>query len=60
MIAIHPMTQMLEEEPWRKQITKELGLTGQVQWILRIRYLNSYPEPVSLRIPVSQFVDIGV
>jgi len=56
MIAIHPMTQMLEEEPWRKQIAKELGLTGEVQWILRIGYLKSYPEPVSLRMPISWFV----
>ncbi len=58
MIAIHPMTQMLEEEPWRKQIVKELGLTGEVQWILRIGYLKSYPDPVSLRRPVSWFVEI--
>jgi hypothetical protein len=56
MIAIHPMTQMLEEEPWRKKIAKELGLTGEVQWIMRIGYLKSYPEPVSLRMPVSWFV----
>jgi hypothetical protein len=56
MIAIHPMTQMLEEEPWRKQIVKELGLTGEVQWILRIGYLQSYPDPVSLRMPISWFV----
>jgi hypothetical protein len=56
MIAIHPMTQMLEEEPWKKQIAKELGLNGEVQWILRIGYLKSYPEPVSLRMPVSWFV----
>jgi len=55
MIAIHPMTQMLEEEPWRKKIAKELGLTGKVQWIMRIGYLKSYPEPVSLRMPVSWF-----
>jgi hypothetical protein len=58
MIAIHPMTQMLEEEPWRKQIAKELGLTGEPQWILRIGYLNAYPEPVSLRMPIAQFVHI--
>src|SRR4030043_2462730 len=51
MIAIHPMTQMLEEEPWNKQIAKELGLNGEVQWILRIGYLKSYPDPVSLRMP---------
>jgi hypothetical protein len=56
MIAIHPMTQMLEEEPWKKQIAKELGITGEVQWILRVGYLKSYPDPVSLRMPVSWFV----
>ena len=55
-IAIHPMTQMLEEEPWKKQVAKELGLTGEVQWILRMGYLKSYPDPVSLRMPVSWFV----
>jgi len=55
-IAIHPMTQMLEEEPWKKEVPKGLGLEGEVQWILRIGYLKSYPDPVSLRIPVSWFV----
>jgi len=56
MIAVHPMTQMLEEEPWKKRIAKELALNGEVQWILRIGYLKSYPDPVSLRMPVSWFV----
>jgi len=56
MIAIHPMTQMLEEEPWKKQVSKKLGLNGEVQWILRVGYLKSYPNPVSLRMPVSWFV----
>jgi hypothetical protein len=58
MIAIHPMTQMLEESPWRNQVAKELGLTAEVQWILRIGYLKSYPDPVSLRMPVSWFVQV--
>ncbi len=56
MIAIHPMTQMLEEDPWKKQVAKELGLNGEVQWILRMGYLKSYPDPVSLRMPVSWFI----
>jgi hypothetical protein len=56
MIGIHPMSQMLEEEPWKKQIAKDLGLTGEVQWILRIGYLKDYPDPVSLRMPISWFV----
>jgi hypothetical protein len=56
VIAVHPMTQMLEEEAWKNKIAKELGITGEVQWILRIGYLQSYPDPVSLRMPVSWFV----
>jgi hypothetical protein len=56
MIAIHPMTQMLEETPARDHIAKELGLAGEIQWILRIGYLRSYPNPVSLRMPLSQFI----
>ena len=58
MIAIHPMTQMLEEGP-RDLVAKELGLNGEVQWILRIGYLKSYPAPVSLRMPLSWFVRTG-
>jgi hypothetical protein len=58
MIAIHPMTQMLEEEAWKKKVAKELGITGEVQFILRVGYLQSYPDPVSLRMPVSWFVKI--
>jgi hypothetical protein len=54
-IAIHPMTQMLEESPWKDRVANELGLTGEVQWILRIGYLKSYPDPVSLRMPVTWF-----
>lgn len=56
MIALHPMTQMLEEEPWRNRIAKDLGVEGEAQWILRIGYVESYPDPVSLRAPVSRFV----
>jgi len=56
MIAIHPMTQMLEEEAWKNRVAKELGVGGEVQWILRIGYLKSYPDPLSLRRPVSWFV----
>jgi hypothetical protein len=56
LIAVHPMTQMLEEKPWKSKVAKELGVTGEVQWILRIGYVKSYPDPVSLRAPVSRFV----
>ncbi len=38
-IALHPMTQMLEEkERLKSEITKGLGVTGEVQWVLRMGY----------------------
>ena len=55
-IAIHPMTQMLEETPRRDEVAKELGLSGEVQWILRIGYLSAYPGPVGLRMPLSRLI----
>jgi hypothetical protein len=55
MIAIHPMTQILEEAPFRDQVG-QLGVSGRVQFILRVSYLAEYPDPVSLRMPVSRFV----
>lgn len=56
MIAIQPMTQMLEEQPFSAQAAAELKLPGEVQFILRTGYLKSYPPPVSLRLPVEWFV----
>ena len=49
-IALHPMTQMLEESPWREQIAKTLG-TDSAQFLLRIGYVGSHPKPASLRMP---------
>ena len=56
MIAVHPMTQMLEEETWRKEIASKHRPGLLPQFILRVGYLDSYPDPVSLRRPVSWFV----
>jgi hypothetical protein len=59
MIAVHPMTQMLEEAPLRDSVAKELGIEGSMQFILRTGYLTAYPEPVSLRMPISMFVSLN-
>ena len=45
LIAFHPMTQVLEEGPWRTQIAEELGHTGRIQFIIRIGYVTEYLEP---------------
>jgi len=59
MIAVHPMTQMLEEAPLRDGVARDLGIEGTVQFILRTGYLTTYPEPVSLRMPISRFVSLN-
>jgi hypothetical protein len=58
-VAIHPMTQMLEEDTWRRRIAAEHAADMTPQFILRVGYLDRYPEPVSLRRPVSWFVRGG-
>ncbi len=55
-IAIHPMTQVLEEPPFPDQVGGELGLTDPVQFVLRVGLVKDYPEPVSLRRPVSEIL----
>ncbi len=55
-IALHPMTQILEEPSIKRALPAVLGLGENIQFILRAGYLSSYPPPVSLRRPVSWFV----
>lgn len=57
MIAIHPMSQMLEESPFRDEVSREIGVSGTVQFILRAGYLKRYPDPVSLRAPLAWFIE---
>ena len=55
-IAIHPMTQFIEEEGGRNQIAANHHASMIPQFLLRVGYVKKYPEPVSLRRPVSWFV----
>ncbi len=55
-IAIHPMTQILEEAATKNQVNKSIGISDEIQIIVRTGYLKNYPEPVTLRRPVSWFV----
>jgi nitroreductase len=57
-IAIHPMTQIIEETSTNKILNRSTGITDPVQFILRTGYLKEYPEPVSLRRPVDRFVHL--
>ncbi|NOZ73841.1 MAG: hypothetical protein GXO90_00445 [FCB group bacterium] len=56
-IAIHPMSQALEEFPFKNEIAHNLGISQIPQFLLRVGYLGSeYPAPVSLRRPVDSFL----
>jgi nitroreductase len=55
-IAIHPMTQILEEEQTRAAFASEIEFGRPVQFILRTGYVGNYPAPVSLRRPPDWFV----
>ena len=58
MIAIHPMTQTLEEKQGQKSIKENHSETMVPQFMLRVGYLSQYPDPVTLRRPVEWFVRI--
>ena len=58
-IAIHPMSQALEETPDHRVLARELGLDDFPQFLLRIGYVQTYPDPVSPRMPASWFIRNG-
>jgi hypothetical protein len=51
-IAIHPMTQILEELSTKVKLNQSIGIGKYIQFILRTGYLKNYPQPVSLRRPI--------
>ena len=57
-IAIHPMTQIIEEPSTNQLLHSSIGVSEPIQFILRTGYLKDYPAPVSLRRSVEKFVTI--
>jgi Nitroreductase family len=55
-IAIHPMTQILEEEKTRTTVNKAIGIKESIQFLLRVGYVENYPDPVTLRRPINWFI----
>ena len=55
-IAIHPMTQIIEEAKTNQILNTSMGINDPVQFILRTGYLKNYPNPVSLRRSVESIV----
>jgi hypothetical protein len=57
-IAIHPMTQILEETSTMQMVNSSIGISDNIQFILRTGYVKNYPQPVSLRRPVDEFIRV--
>ncbi len=55
-LAIHPMTQILEEAATKQALPQSVGISEPIQFILRLGYVKDYPPPVSLRRPADWFV----
>ncbi|MCF7885166.1 MAG: nitroreductase [Candidatus Marinimicrobia bacterium] len=54
-IAIHPMSQILEEKT-KEKVNSLLNIDQPIQFIIRTGYLNKYKKPVSIRRPVEWFI----
>lgn len=55
-IAFHPMTQVLEENLFNRELSKTLGHAGHVQFVVRVGYIKKHLKPVSLRMPIADII----
>ncbi len=58
-IALHPMTQWLEEKWGLDKLAANHSTDMIPRFVLRVGYLAGYPDPVSLRRPVDWFLKSG-
>jgi len=56
-IAVHPMSQVLEENNYYELLKKELKIKGEIQMVLRIGKVKHYPERVGRRIDVEKIIE---
>jgi hypothetical protein len=58
MIGMHPMNQMIEEPQFEEESNKYLNINGKIQFVARIGYVDKYPQPVSVRRDIKDFVNV--
>lgn len=59
-LVIHPMSQMIEEDPWKSELVGKLELDTLPQMMLRTGYSDTPFEPVSRRRPVSSIIETDI
>lgn len=55
-VALHPMSQIIEEKPWNEEINKKLNIDRPIQIVMRTGYVKKYGDPVSLRRSIGDIV----
>lgn len=57
-IAVHPVSQALEEEPYKHEIQKKLGVSKPVQMVLRVGYMKDYGRNAQIRRDLNQYITV--
>lgn len=55
-VALHPMSQIIEERPWKEEINRILNIDSPIQIVMRTGYVKKYGHPVSLRRSINDIV----
>ncbi len=56
-IAVHPMSQALEEHEYYSQLKSALNIESEIQMILRVGKVKKYPKKTARRIYVKNIID---
>jgi hypothetical protein len=56
MIGCHPINALIEEDNYEREAAKSIPVKGSIQMIVRIGYVDSYPEAVSVRRDINEII----
>ena len=54
-IGFQPMNQIVEEDNFKNEVTKRIGIKEELMFVARVGYIDRSPSPVSPRRPVEDF-----
>jgi len=54
-IGFQPMNQIVEEDKFKNEVSKHLGIKTELMFVARVGYVDMNPLPVSLRRPIEDF-----
>jgi len=57
-VSVHPMSAILEEEPYRSLIKQDLGLKEQPQMVMRLGIADDYGENAAIRRDLADYITV--